>query len=188
MFKIISILILLCFPIFIYIYFRKLKQSRPTVPDVIIKPIKQVVTFEKIEKENVLIKDQSNQLLADISTIIKRDNIYDVLITFTNNLGKHIRIDLEEITLYYNNQNNQLNGNFTFLDLTLGTNDYILKNTIIDGGNLIRNVHFTSNETIIFKGGDVIAIKLKVNNEPYEINTSINESTITEVKIISEEA
>lgn len=186
MIKILSIIILLSFPVFLYIYFRSLKKVKNKM-----QPITPIETQERVETIKIIKNNPSqsqitNDLLVDISTIIKRDEYYDFLLTFDNYLGKHIRIALEEIKLITNQHQDGIIGDFSFQDLTLGTNDYILKNTIIDGGNLIRNVHFKTTENIIFNGDESIIIQLKVNNEPYEINTSVNASTVKEIRIIRE--
>lgn len=184
MLKVISILIFCSFPLFLLMYYRSLKKTKSKVSHPLPIIDEEQEKIIKIYKNNPTQHPNTQDLLVDISTIIKRDNYYDFLLTFNSHLGKHIRIDIKEIKLFTTQFKNGLSGNFSFQDLTLGTNDYILKNTIIAGGNLIRNVHFKTNEIIDFNGNDTIIIELKINNEPYTIKTCINESTVKEIKII----
>ena len=184
MIKILIFALLLSFPIFILIYLRQLKRKTVKTPQNIKTESNSIITYVDIEKKSNIKQNHSETFSFDISTIILNDNTYDFLITLTNNLGKHVRIDIKEVILSTNQT--LYNGDFSFLDLTLGTNDYILKNTIIDNGNLIRNIHFKINEDISIKHDDYITIKLNVNNNPLILRKSINESSVKKVKIIKE--
>lgn len=141
--------------------------------------------FVPILKDVELIQnDQINDFSFDISSIIQDKDAQDILLTFSNNSTAHVRIEFIEILFVSHIYNKSFVGDSSYKDLTMGTNDIILKNTIISGGNLVRNIIFKTSEKFQFSGKDEIIIKLYINNIEYTLSQNINNSKVKEVKVI----
>lgn len=179
---IIIALLLVILGLYTYLKIQAKNKSKVILQEVEVKAPK--ITYLPIKKEDSNFKNSNQEFEFDISSVTKRNQELDILITFQNNSTKHVRIEIKKVTFNY--QNNDYNGDFDLKFMTMGTNDIILKNTILSGGNLIRNIYFTDNDFELINGNDFLTVELLINNEPFILTSAFNSSTAKEIKIIEE--
>ena len=143
--------------------------------------LKTKVYFQKIEKEDESIIDKGDYFL-DIATIAKNKNEFEFVVNFENNTDKHIRIKILNIQLIHNGK--EYSGDSFIYELKMGTNDAILKNTVIAQGTLLKNILFKDLDLNQILGDDYIIIELLINDEPYVLENSINGSSVDQIKIV----
>lgn len=178
---IISILILFIIG-FIFLKSQVKKNVEITIQENEIKsPKVTYIQISKTEKGKVNFQDDYT---FDISSITKRKNKLDILTTFQNNSSKHIRIEIIKTVLSLNGK--EIVGDHQLKEMTMGTNDIILKNTILSGGNLIRNIYFSDINSQEYNSTDTLKIELLINNAPYTLENSFGKSTVDKVKVIEE--
>jgi hypothetical protein len=144
--------------------------------------LKTKVYFQKIEKEDESFIEKGDYFL-DIATIAKNKNEFEFVVNFENNTDKHIRIKILNIQLIHNGK--EYNGDSFIYELKMGTNDAILKNTVIAQGTLLKNILFKDLDLNQILGDDYIIIELLINDEPYVLENSINGSSVDQIKIIT---
>ena len=167
---------------FIYLKFQAKKKVVVTIQENEVKiPKVSYIPISKTEKGQINFQDD---FVFDISSITKRENELDILVTFQNNSGKHIRIEILKAVLTLNNI--EIIGDHQLKEMTMGTNDIILKNTILSGGNLIRNIYFPIKNNELYKSNDSLKIELLINNEPYTLENSFGKSTVDQIKVIED--
>ena len=145
-------------------------------------------SFMEIVKDEVLI-DNSLELNMmydfEISSVTKKENTLDILITIHNKSDKTVRIDLKEATysLYFTKK--VLKAAITFYEeLNMGTNDILLKNTILPDSQLIRNIYFFNTNLDQFHQNDALTIDLMINNQSYQLKRYLYQSDIQLIKIV----
>lgn len=178
---IVAIIVILILGI-LYLNHLAKKKLKVTIQENEIKEPK--VSYIAIKKSEVDNRNDQQDFVFDISTITKRGNELDILVTFQNNSTKHIRIDIQKATLVLKDQ--EIIGDHQLKEMTMGTNDIILKNTILSTGNLIRNIYFTTTENIEFQSNDLLKIELLINNDFFVLENTIGNSTVDKVKVIED--
>lgn len=120
----------------------------------------------------------------DISTISFKNDEIETLVTFYNNSSKHIRLDIKEA--YFTLEKKKIEGDYKLRELTMGTNDILLKNTILSQQTLIRNIYFKNINPEDFTGNAQLTIRLTINDEEYILDQTINQSSIKNLQIFTE--
>ena len=152
------------------------------------QPAESKVSFLSINKADVLEERSKNNSLFDfeISSITKKNNTLNILITIYNYSDKTIRIDLKEAIYESFSTKEQLKADVTFYgELSMGTNDILLKNTILPELQVIRNIYFFKTNLHQFHQNDTLTIDLMVNNQPYQLVKSIHQSKLESIKVIA---
>lgn len=167
---------------FIYLKFQVKKKKVISIEENEIKAPK--VSYISISKSEAGKINYQDDFVFDISSITKRENELDILVNFRNNSEKHIRIEISKTILTLNNT--AIIGDHQLKEMTMGTNDIILKNTILSGGNLIRNIYFPIKNNELYKSEDTLKIELSINNEPFILENSFGKSTVDKIKVIEE--
>lgn len=162
--------------------FQSKKNIKNSILDNEIKTPK--ISYIPIKKNQIGKINYKDDFSFDISTITQKDNQLDLLISFHNNSTKHVRIDIKKTVLNLNGH--EIIGDHQLKEMTMGTNDIILKNTILSGGNLIRNIYFSNISTEDFFGKVFLKIDLLINGESHNLENSFENSTVNEVKVIQE--
>ena len=139
------------------------------------------IHFKKIDKEVEHVTEKGEYFL-DIVTITKNKNEFELVVNFENNTDKHIRIKILKIQLVHNGT--EFDGDSFIYEMKMGTNDAILKNTVIAQGTLLKNILFKDLDVNQISGNDYIIIELLINDEPHVLENSINGSTVDQIKII----
>lgn len=163
---------------------RKILFSKDQTVEVLPKPRTTKVDFISISKTNEKTSDEFKDFDFDISTISFKENEIETLVTLQNNSSKHIRIEILDAYFMLNNQRFQ--GDFKLRELTMGTNDILLKNTILSQQTLIRNIYFTNIQPEEFSGTAELTIQLLINEQAHTLIKNINQSTIKQLQIYSE--
>ena len=145
-------------------------------------------SFIEIVKDEVLI-DNSHELNMmydfEISSVTKKENTLDILITIHNKSDKTVRIDLKEATYSSYFTKKGLKAAITFYgELSMGTNDILLKNTILPDSQLIRNIYFFNTNLNQFHQNDALTIDLMINNQSYQFKKYLHQSDIQLIKVI----
>ncbi len=140
------------------------------------------IHFQKIEKE-VGTEMNNDDFLIDIVTITKNNDEFEFVVNFENNSEKHIRIKILKIQFIHNGK--EFDGDSFIYEMNMGTNDAILKNTVIAQGTLLKNILFKDLNLAEIKGDDYLIIELLINDEPYVLENSISGSTVDQIKIIT---
>lgn len=139
----------------------------------------------KIDANPIQVKNDCDGFSFDIFSVVQKENVIDFMLVFENNSSQHIRIEIEKISLFVNSKHTHFEGDFKLNDLTMGTNDILLKNTVLRGGNLVRNTLFNNLSIDEFSSNDTIEIKLLINGNLHEIYNSLGESSFNKFEIIS---
>lgn len=121
----------------------------------------------------------------DIVSLTKNEEKFEVVVSFKNNLDRSVRINVKEIELLHHGK--AFTGDSTIYELNMGTNDAILKNTIISNGLLLKNILFNNIAPENVTKEDEIKIVFEENNLTYQLSQTINDSTVQEIKIIEME-
>ena len=145
-------------------------------------------SFVEIVKDEVLI-DNSHELNSmydfEISSVTKKENTLDILITIHNKSEKTVRIDSKEATYSSYFTKKELKAAITFYEeLNMGTNDILLKNTILPDSQLIRNIYFFNTNLDQFHQNDALTIDLMINNQSYQLKRYLYQSDIQLIKIV----
>ncbi len=69
-------------------------------------------------------------------------------------------------------------------ELSMGTNDILLKNTILPDSQLIRNIYFFNTNLDQFHQNDALTIDLMINNQSYQLKRYLYQSDIQLIKIV----
>ena len=128
--------------------------------------------------------DSSKSYDFDISTISFKSNEIETLVTLYNNSSKHIKLEILEAYFTLNNQ--RIEGDYKLRELNMGTNDILLKNTILSQQTLIRNIYFKGIDAEQFSGDSELTIRLIINQEEITLVKTINQSSIKNLQIFTE--
>lgn len=139
------------------------------------------IHFQKIQKGEESIPEKGEYFL-DIATISKNKNEFEFVVNFENNTNNHIRLKILNIQLIHDGK--EFEGDSFIYEMKMGTNDAILKNTVIAQGTLLKNILFKGLDVNQISGDDYIIIELLINDQPYVLENSINGSTVDQIKII----
>lgn len=178
---------LLIVVLIVFVIWRKI-NARKTEEQFVDEVEEPKVSFLSIKKADVLEERSKNNLLFDfeISSMTKKNNTLDILITIYNHSDKTIRIDLKEAIYESFSTKEQLKADVTFYgELSMGTNDILLKNTILPELQVIRNIYFFKTNLHQFHQNDALTIDLMVNNQPYQLVKSIHQSKLESIKVIA---
>lgn len=178
---------LLIVVLIVFVIWRKI-NARKTEEQFVDEIEEPKVSFLSIKKADVLEERSKNNLLFDfeISSITKKDDTLDILITIYNHSEKTVRIDLKEAIYSSFSTKKLLKADVTFYgELNMGTNDILLKNTILPELQVIRNIYFFKIDLNEFHQNDVLTIDLLINNQPYQLTKYIHQSKLESIKVIA---
>lgn len=170
-----------------YWYLSKLNKKKENVlAEIEIKePTSTFIALQ--DKENSpSVKNDADGFIFDIFSIVFKKDICDVMIIFENRSNQHIRIDIEKVTLHLKKSNRSLNGDFSLKELNMGTNDIILKNTILIDSHLVRNAYFENLKVEDFSAQDTLTIELLINGQKTILRNSLAESSIRKFEIVKD--
>lgn len=139
------------------------------------------ISFRSIQKE-VESEVSADDYFLDIVTITKNKNEFEFVLNFENNTDEYIRLKLINAQLIHDGR--ELIGDFYRYEMNIGTNDAILKNTVVSKGNLLKNILFKDLILDNIVGNDYLIIELLINNVPCVLECSVNGSSVSEIKII----
>lgn len=169
-----------------YWYLSKLNKKKENVlAEIEIKEPTSSFVALKDKENSPNVKNDADGFFFDIFSIVFKEKICDVMIIFENRSNQHIRIDIEKVTLYVNKINQTLAGDFSLKELNMGTNDIILKNTILIDSDLVRNIYFENLKVEDFTAQDTITIELLINGQKAILKNSLAESSILKFEIIN---
>ena len=138
--------------------------------------------IQKVHRTNPVHLDQSD-FVINIQSISRLLDHIEFVIELKNNSDRYIKIDFQKVTLIQGN-GKIYNGDYSYLDFTMGTNDLILKNTVLSGMSLIRNIKFEEFDIQSIRSTDVIEVELFINEIKYKLSTNVNDSEVTEIKVV----
>lgn len=162
-------------------------------PEVSVENVKEVIQtnenkfrIEKIKKSKAYSKEHHSKgdFEFNILSITQNEDEIDVVVVFQNNSPSHVRIEITQVVFLQFQNNFKIFGSSELNDLTMGTNDIILKNTILSGGKLVRNLKWNGFHQYAFDERDTIEITFKVQEDTYTISNTIQNSTLDEIKYI----
>lgn len=142
---------------------------------------KTKVSLHKIDKETEVINEMEDYVISIVS-ITKNQNEFEFVVDFKNYTNEHIRLKVLNIQLIHDGR--EFQGDSFIYEMNMGTNDAILKNTVIANGNLLKNILFRDLSLDQIIGDDYIIIELLINDEPSVLETSINNSVVDQIKVI----
>ena len=178
---------LLIIVLVIFVIWRKINSKKST--DQLIDEVEEPkLSFLSIDKDEFMNEVVENDSLFDfeISSITKKDDTLDILITIYNHSEKTVRIDLKEAIYSSFSTKKQLKADVTFYgELNMGTNDILLKNTILPELQVIRNIYFFKIDLNEFHQNDALTIDLLINNQPYQLTKYIHQSKLESIKVIA---
>ena len=179
---------LLLIVLIVFVIWRKVKSKNETIQPTDVNEIDEPkVTFSPIVKDEILSELIENNSLYDfeISSVTKKQDTLDILISFINRSDKTVRIDLKQAVFSSKFSNQQLKADVTFYgELSMGTNDILLKNTILPDSQVIRNVYFFYTQLSQFHKNDALIIDVLINNELFQFTKYLSQSKLESVKII----
>ena len=172
-----EILVICCFIIAGGLIFWKTRKKKNDVE----KSYKTKISYLPIQKSEI-VKQDVGAFELDIVSLTENQERFEVVVNFKNNQQKSVRIDVKEIELSH--QGKVYKGDSSIYELNMGTNDAILKNTIISNGNLLKNILFQDIKADNISEKDAIKIVFEENNLTYKLTQTINASSVTEIKVI----
>lgn len=179
-------LILFVIILIVFLLYKKFNSKKVIEKKVEVKEPK--VSFVEIKKSTQMKENGGESNLPYnflISSLTKRDNTLELLISIENHTEKTTRIDLKEAIYFSTELQHIYKADVTFYgELSMGTNDILLKNTILPDSHVIRNIYFFNHDFKIFDEMDYIEIKLEINQEFYTFKQFLHESNIKSVKFI----
>lgn len=179
-------LILFAIILIFFLIYKRLSSKRDELKKVELKEPK--VSFIEIKK-SIQKKENKKEINLPyhflISSVTKRDNTIELLISIENYTDKTTRIDLKEAVYFSNKLQQAFKADVTFYgELSMGTNDILLKNTILPDSHVIRNIYFFDHDLLIFDEMDYVEIVLKINQEVYTLRKYLYESNLDSIKFI----
>ncbi len=178
---ILFVLIIIVFLIYKRLSSKKVieKEEEIEEPNVSFVKVKKSIQKKEIPVEKTISYDFL------ISSITKKDSTLELLISIQNYTDKTVRINLQKAIYFSNNLQQTFTADVTFYgELSMGTNDILLKNTILPDSHVIRNIYFFGHDFSIFEETDYVEIKLEVDQETYEFRQYLYESTLDSIKFI----
>lgn len=155
------------------------KEAEIKKPNVSFIEVKKSIQKKKMPIEKTISYDFL------ISSMTKKDSTLELLISIQNYTDKTVRINLQKAIYFSNNLQQTFTADVTFYgELSMGTNDILLKNTILPDSHVIRNIYFLDHDFSIFEETDYVEIKLEVDQETYEFRQYLYESTLDSIKFI----
>ena len=142
---------------------------------------KTKISLHQIEKE-IETNNEAEDYIINIVSITKKQNEFEFVVDFKNNTNQHIRLKILNIQLIHDGK--EFQGNSFIYEMNMGTNDALLKNTVIAQGNLLKNIMFRDLSLNQITGDDYMIIELLINEEPFVLETSINNSVVDQIRII----
>lgn len=172
-----EILVICCFIVAGGLIFWKTSKKKNDVE----KSYKTKISYLPILKKEKVTPEKGDFEL-DIISLTENQEKFEVVVNFKNNLQNSVRIHVKQIEFLH--QGKVYNGDAAIYELNMGTNDAILKNTIISNGNLLKNILFQEIKAQHISESDVIKIVFEVNNLTYKLKQSISASSVAEIKVI----
>ncbi len=121
----------------------------------------------------------------EILSITQKGENLELLLNFVNHSNQTIRIDLQKALYHSISLQKSVEADSTFYgELNMGTNDILLKNTILPGANVIRNVYFFNLTLNDFNQNDSIEVNLVIENQLYKLKKFLHESKLDRIKVI----
>ncbi|WP_334126432.1 hypothetical protein [Empedobacter brevis] len=155
------------------------KEAEIEEPNVSFIEVKKSIQKKKMPIEKTISYDFL------ILSMTKKDSNLELLISIQNYTDKTVRINLQKAIYFSNNLQQTFTADVTFYgELSMGTNDILLKNTILPDSHVIRNIYFLDHDFSIFEETDYVEIKLEVGQETYEFRQYLYESTLDSIKFI----
>ncbi|WP_413532925.1 hypothetical protein [Empedobacter brevis] len=179
-------LFLLVILLILFIIYKKLKKDQ--IEKTFLKEEEQKIEYLAIDKENDLIQN-SNQQFSEyqikIDSVTKKKNTLEFLISVQNNSTKTARINIIEADFYSNFSQEKIKADVTFYgELGMGTNDILLKNTILPDSHVIRNIYFFDTDLDRFNQNDYLEIDIEINGEHYQFKIYFHQTTLQSIKYI----
>ena len=139
---------------------------------------------DNLERQEVE-KDLSSHYDFEISSITQNKAVLDILITFINHSDKTTRVDLVKMNYFSHATNQKMEADVTFYgELNMGTNDILLKNTILPHSTLIRNIFFFNSAIKTYSMQDFVEIEVKFNEELFVLKKYLYQADLEQVKIV----
>ena len=159
MIYLISVIIILILSFLGFSFLSKKQKSKQVI---VKRNDEQHISYSEIvdnlERQEVE-KDLSSLYDFEISSITQNKAVLDILITFINHSDKTTRVDLVKMNYFSHATNQKMEADVTFYgELAMGTNDILLKNTILPDSHVIRNIYFFETDLIYFNQNDYLEI------------------------------
>ena len=173
----------------IFVIWRKIRSKSSTNQSDYASGVEEteIVYNEIIKAENLesIVEENNTFYEFEISSLTKNKDTLETLITIKNNSDKTARIDLKQAIYTSFTSKDKLKADVIFYgELAMGTNDILLKNTILPELEVIRNVYFFHINLTEFHQNDSISIDLLINDEPFYFTKYLHQSNIQTIKII----
>ena len=170
----------------LFVIYKKLKTAQIEKP--LLKEEEPKISFLKIEKNDDLIDDSNEQISefeVKIDSVTKKKNTLEFLISIQNNTEKTVRINIVEADFYSNSSQKKIKADVTFYgELAMGTNDILLKNTILPDSHVIRNIYFFETDLIYFNQNDYLEIDIEINEKHHQFKNYFHQTTFESIKYI----
>lgn len=179
-------LILFVLILIILVLYKKMNSKKTVVKNIEIEEPK--VSFIAIDKSNEKKENFEHNALPYnfvISSITKKEKTLELLISIENHTHKTIRINLKEATYFSSTLQEKIKADVTFYgELNMGTNDILLKNTILPEAHVIRNIYFFDHNFSNFNEMDFVEITLEIHQQVIHLKQYLYESNLDSVKFV----
>ena len=178
-------LILLVLVLVFFLIYKRLNFRKNIEKKEIKEPNVSFINVKKSDYKEKVITEENTPYDFFISSITKKDNTLELLVSIRNHTEKTVRINLLE-TIYFSTDLRQVfTADITFYgELNMGTNDILLKNTILPNSHVIRNIYFFEHDFLVFDEKDYVEIILEVNQKKYKFKQTLLESNLDSIKFI----
>lgn len=170
-----------CLAIFLFIVWFKNSSKKEVEP---LSTKKSEISYLPLQKNNTQsLKSEDAEFVLNIQSISKLLDHIEFVVELKNNSDRYIKIEFQKVILIQGNEISY-SGDYSYLDFMMGTNDLILKNTVLSGMSLIRNIKFEEFDYTTIKGDNQIIIDIIINDKLYNLSTTINDSEVAEIKVV----
>jgi len=173
---------ILCILGVIFYFVRNYKKTITPIESLSSK--KTEIKYIKIEKNNEKSYPTNDENYSlNIQSISQLLDHIEFVLEIKNNTDHFIKINIKKVTLIQANGSVH-SGDYSYLDFMMGTNDLILKNTILSGMTLIRNIKFEQFDINTISVDDKIDLELEINDNLHCLSIDVNGSEVADIKVI----
>ncbi|TGN27994.1 hypothetical protein [Empedobacter tilapiae] len=178
-------LILLGLVLVFFLIYKRLNFRKNIEKKEIKEPNVSFINVKKSDCKEKVITEKNTPYDFLISSITKKDNTLELLVSIRNHTEKTIRINLLEAIYFSADLRQAFTADVTFYgELNMGTNDILLKNTILPNSHVIRNIYFFEHDFLVFDENDYVEIILEINQKKYKFKQTLLESNLDSIKFI----